>query len=116
MFLREKFFNHSDGYTAYLCRCGSHAIVNIAASEYKCKKCGDLADIVAIKTSWTSKLFMQELISCNLGVRQFIKPYNFVTHDAQNTERFFEDYADDAFTRLSAEVEDVIEDSAAIDD
>lgn len=116
MFLREKFFNHSDGYTAYLCRCGSHAIVNIAASEYKCKKCGDLADIVAIKTSWTSKLFMQELISCNLGVRQFIKPYNFVTHDTQNTERFFEDYADDAFTRLSAEVEDAIEDSAAIDD
>jgi DNA-directed RNA polymerase beta subunit len=115
MFLREKFFNHSDGYTVYLCRCGSHAIVNVAAGEYKCKKCGDLADIVAVKTSWTSKLFMQEMISCNIGVRQFIKPYNFSSHDVDNKLRFFESYSAETFMKLKSEVEDAIEDTAVID-
>jgi DNA-directed RNA polymerase II subunit RPB2 len=74
-FLSEKFFDHSDGFTEYVCRCGKAAIVNVEKNIYKCKYCKDNADIVAVPTSWSSKLFMQEMETMNVGIRRHIAPF-----------------------------------------
>lgn len=57
-FLAEKFFEHSDKYTEYICRCGRAAIVNPAKNIYKCSFCKDNAELFAVPTSWSSKLFI----------------------------------------------------------
>jgi DNA-directed RNA polymerase beta subunit len=74
-FLQEKFFDHSDGFTEYICRCGKAAVVNTKRNIYKCKYCKDNADISAIPTSWSSKLFMQEMETMNVGIKRHIKPF-----------------------------------------
>ncbi len=86
-FLAEKFFSHSDSYTEYVCRCGKAAVVNVKRCVYKCKYCGDNADIVAYPTSWSSKLFMQEMETMNVGIRR--KPDRF-TYDIERPEIFKE--------------------------
>lgn len=82
-FMTEKFFSHSDGYTHYVCRCGKAATVNVEKNIYKCNYCKDNADIVAYNTSWSSKLFIQELESMNVGIRQKPDPF---TYDTTNPE------------------------------
>ena len=74
-FLQEKFFDHSDGFTEYICRCGKAAVVNTKKNIYKCKYCKDNADISAVPTSWSSKLFMQEMETMNVGIRRHLTPY-----------------------------------------
>lgn len=86
-FLHEKFFKHSDGYTEYICRCGKPAIVNHKENIYKCLHCKDNADIMAIPSSWTSKLFFQEIESCNIGIKRIPRPFMFEKQD--NVEREF---------------------------
>lgn len=76
-FLQEKYFNHSDGFTEYICRCGKTAIVNVAKNYYKCKYCKDNADISEFQTSWSSKLFIQELETMNIGIRRHVKPFTY---------------------------------------
>ena len=78
-FLQEKFFDHSDGFTEYICRCGKAAVVNTKKNIYKCKYCKDNADISRVQTSWTSKLAFQELRAMNIGVRQYLAPYTYQT-------------------------------------
>jgi len=79
--IREKFFNHSDGYEEYICRCGKPAVVNHKENIYKCDYCGDNAEILTIPTSWTAKLFTQELESINIGVKRRPKPHTFTIAD-----------------------------------
>ncbi len=76
-FLQEKFFDHSDKFTEYVCRCGKAAIVNVKKNIYKCKYCKDNADIAAIPTSWSSKLFIQEMETMNVGIRRHLKPFTY---------------------------------------
>ena len=78
MALTEKFYDHSDGFTEYICACGKPAVVNHKHNVYKCDYCGDLADIKAIPTSWTSKLFFQELESINVGIKRRPRPFTFI--------------------------------------
>lgn len=75
--IHEKYFEHSDMYKEYICRCGKPAIVNIDNNMYKCKYCKDNADIAEVQTSWSSKLFMQELDSMNIGVSRQIEPFTY---------------------------------------
>jgi DNA-directed RNA polymerase II subunit RPB2 len=82
----EKFYPHSDGYTEYICRCGKPAIVNHQDKIYKCNYCKDNADITAIPTSWSSKLFMQEMMSTNIGVRRIPKPFIYEVYDTKNLD------------------------------
>ena len=73
-FLQEKFINHSDVYTIYVCKnCNRRAIVNEAKNIFKCKLCLDNADIVSIKTSWSCKTFMDECESSNIGLKLYPK-------------------------------------------
>lgn len=67
--LGEKFYDHSDGTTNYICRkCGNRATVNEIHSIYRCKICGSNADICKIHSSKTSKLVSD--ILTNSGLKQ----------------------------------------------
>jgi DNA-directed RNA polymerase II subunit RPB2 len=80
-FLSEKFFDHSDGFRVYICRgCGKYADVNHKIGKYKCSKCGDNADIAEVDTSWSSKLFIQEMASMNIGARPALTPYEYESY------------------------------------
>ncbi len=111
-FLREKFFNHSDGYTEYICRCGRPAIVNHDQQIYKCKFCKDNADITAVPTSWSSKLAIQEIQSCNVGISRIPRPFTYEIND--NEDRDFtkiEDYSEETMSKLNSQFEDMVDDS-----
>jgi DNA-directed RNA polymerase beta subunit len=57
--LFEKFYKDSDGIDLPICRiCGNRAVVNEKMGIYKCKYCGDNADIVNVASSWVSNLFI----------------------------------------------------------
>jgi len=77
-FLAEKFFNHSDGFTEYVCRCGKSAIVNVEKNIYKCNYCKDMAEIAGYPTSWSSKLFIQEMETMNVGIKRLPDPFTYV--------------------------------------
>lgn len=110
--IREKFFNHSDGYTEYICRCGKPAIVNHRENIYTCKYCKDNADIIAMPTSWTSKLFMQEMQSCNIGIRRIPRPYTYQQYDnADRDLSTIEEYTEDTYRKLNTQIEDMVDDS-----
>ncbi len=77
-FMTEKLLAHSDGFTEYICKnCGKTAIVNQKENIYKCNYCKDNADIYAVPTSWSAKLFVQELESMNVGIRRKGDPYTY---------------------------------------
>lgn len=76
-FLREKFFTHSDGFDMYVCkRCGGRnsVVVNVERRIYKCVNCRDLADIVLIPSSWSSKMFLQEIEALGIGIKIGVAP------------------------------------------
>lgn len=111
--LAEKFYNHSDGYNEYICRvCGKPAIVNHRENIYKCKYCGDNADIVCTPTSWTSKLFMQEMESTNVGIRRIPKPFEYDLDDTEDREfSQIDEYNQDTVRKLAYEAMDSVDDS-----
>ena len=82
--IHEKYFEHSDIFNEYICRCGKAAIVNTNNNIYKCKYCKDNADIAEVQTSWSSKLFMQELDSMNIGVRRQLEPFTYENTTNEN--------------------------------
>jgi len=109
--LAEKFLHHSDGYNEYICRvCGKPAIVNHKENIYKCKYCKDNAEIVAIPTSWTSKLFMQEIESINVGIRRIPKPFTYEVNDTPDRELSIIDKYDNNSKKK------LIEDNIILDD
>ena len=76
LFLEEKFYDHSDRFVIYICAtCGSRdaVVVNDKAGIYKCNNCKDAADINRVPSSYSSKLFMQELRTMNVGMRWQLK-------------------------------------------
>lgn len=112
--LNEKFTAHSDGYTDYYCRCGKPAIVNHQERLYKCLHCKDNADIVAIPTTWTSKLFMREMESTNVGIRCNPDPFTFSTDDdADRSLSTIDVYDDDTIKNLLLHAEDMVDDARA---
>ena len=111
-FLHEKFFKHSDGYLEYICRCGKAAIVNHKENIYKCLHCKDNADITAIPTSWTSKLFMQEIETTNVGIRRIPKPFTYEQQDdPSGTHSYVNAYNDENLRQLSRFAEESIDDN-----
>ncbi len=77
-FFREKYMDHADGFKTYVCRnCKSFAPVDRVTNVSRCKQCKDLADIGEINTTWTSKLFIQQLNSMNISTLIGLTPYTF---------------------------------------
>jgi DNA-directed RNA polymerase II subunit RPB2 len=76
--LNEKFTNHSDGCKAHICcNCGNYAIVNEEKKIYKCNVCDELAVIVEIDTTWTSKMFFDYLRSMNIKTELLLEKHSF---------------------------------------
>ena len=114
-FINEKFFNHSDGYTEFICRCGKPAIVNHKDQVYKCKFCKDNADITAVPTSWTSKLVMQEMQACNIGIRRIPRPFTYELNDTiDRSLTSIEDYSEETLRKLNSQIEDLLEDDSNV--
>lgn len=67
-FLAQKYFYDADDFEIFICRCGERAIVNRQLQMYRCKNCGDAADISAVASSWTSKLFFDLLSTMSINV------------------------------------------------
>lgn len=80
-FMSEKFREHSDAFTEYVCRCGKSAVVNIEKGIYKCNYCANNADIVGYPTTWSSKLFVQELETMNVGVKRLPESFTYNKRD-----------------------------------
>lgn len=67
-FLRERFFDCSDGFSAYVCdMCHRLAIVCPVKNEftteviYRCYRCSNFVNFTKIDIPYASKLFFQEL-------------------------------------------------------
>jgi DNA-directed RNA polymerase beta subunit len=81
-FLSEKLFDHSDGFKTYICRgCCKPAIVNHSIKKYKCRQCGDNADIAEVDSRWSAKLFTQEMNAMGIGARPLLTPYTYESRD-----------------------------------
>lgn len=78
----DKFYHHSDEFTEYICRtCGKAAIVNAEENLYRCKTCKDNADICKVPTSYSAKLFHQELEASAIGRRRMLDPFVYEVFD-----------------------------------
>lgn len=76
--LFEKFYKDSDGIQLPICRiCGNRAVVNEKMGIYKCKYCGDNADIVDVASSWVSNLFMSEASAMNIKMQLVLQPHMY---------------------------------------
>lgn len=77
-FVQHKILQHSDGYKWFVCRCGRPAIYAKGRVKlYKCKECGDKADIMEYQTGWTSKSVLQLMDSSHVGTRVYPKPFTY---------------------------------------
>mgnify|MGYP000367828918 CR=1 FL=1 len=76
--LWEKFYHDSDGIDLPICRiCGNRAVVNEKKGVYKCKYCGDNADIVNVASSWVANLFMNEASAMNVKLNLELAPFTY---------------------------------------
>jgi len=76
--LFEKYYTDSDGFNLPICRlCGNRAIVNERLGLYKCKHCGDNADIVNVASSWVANVFFQEASAMNVKMKFELNPFMF---------------------------------------
>lgn len=74
--LFEKFYTDSDGISVPVCRiCGNRAVVNEKMGFYKCKECGDNADIVNVASSWMANVFMNETAAMNAKMTLELAPH-----------------------------------------
>lgn len=74
--LFDKFNKDSDGITMHICRmCGNRAIVNEQTGIYKCKYCGDNADIVSVESTWVANLFFNEASAMNIKMNFDVQPF-----------------------------------------
>jgi DNA-directed RNA polymerase II subunit RPB2 len=84
-FIAEKFVDDSDGFDVYVCRnCGQMPVVNEEENRIFCKSCevdGEKPKVVKVKSTWSSKLFLQELESMGVAVTMRVNPYEYETKE-----------------------------------
>lgn len=74
--LFEKMNNDSDGFEIPICRlCKTRAIVSEERNIYKCKTCGDDADIAMVPTCWMSNVFMHTIEGMGGKIKTYLSPY-----------------------------------------
>jgi DNA-directed RNA polymerase II subunit RPB2 len=80
-FIMEKFRDDSDGFEIYICRtCGQMPVVNESENITICLRCqsaGTVPKVVKVRSTWTSKLFLQELQGMSVGHNLGIAPYEY---------------------------------------
>jgi DNA-directed RNA polymerase beta subunit len=76
--LYSKFTDDSDGVDIYICaNCKKHAVVNAKLGIYKCKRCGDAADIAAVSSTWVADLFFKEASAMNMDLSFELEPHTY---------------------------------------
>ena len=76
--LFEKTSTDSDGRVMHVCRgCGNLAVLNEFLNIYRCKTCGEAADIARVDSSKSAILFHEELAAANIHVRLGLRPREF---------------------------------------
>jgi DNA-directed RNA polymerase II subunit RPB2 len=76
--LFEKYYDDSDGIDLPVCRiCNNLAVVNEKMGMYKCKYCGDNADIARVKSSWVANVFFNEASAMNVKMQFELEPYTY---------------------------------------
>jgi DNA-directed RNA polymerase II subunit RPB2 len=80
-FFSEKFFDHSDDFEIYYCKCGSQAIVNHFINDYRCPNCHEMAEVNAVYSTWTSNILIKQLNAMHIGTKIKLKPLRFFTHE-----------------------------------
>jgi DNA-directed RNA polymerase beta subunit len=80
-FLMEKFRDDSDGFEIYVCRtCRTIPVVNENIGLVICKSCqesGLTPQVHKVRSTWASKLFLQELEAIGVGVLLDLAPYTY---------------------------------------
>lgn len=80
-FLMEKFRDDSDGFDMYVCRiCKTVPVVNEEKGLFKCKVCesaGMEPDIVKVRTTWSTKLLLQECEAMMAGPLLGVEPFEY---------------------------------------
>lgn len=80
-FMMEKYRDDSDGFDIYVCRnCKKYPVVNEEKNIIICNTCQNAGmdpDVVKVRSTWCSKLFIQELESCQVGVKLTVAPFEY---------------------------------------
>ncbi len=78
-FIMEKFRDDSDGFDIYVCNtCGTRPVVNERTNLIICNACrksGMNPQISKSRSTWSSRLFFDELESMNVGVKLTVEPF-----------------------------------------
>ncbi len=78
-FIMEKFRDDSDGFDIYVCNtCGTRPVVNERTNLIICNACrksGLNPQISKARSTWSSRLFFDELESMNVGVKLTVEPF-----------------------------------------
>lgn len=76
--LAEKLHGDSDSRPDYVCRgCGFRAEYNERFGIYRCRMCGESADIAKLKSTKASIVFQQELAASNVKLKLGLRPREF---------------------------------------
>jgi DNA-directed RNA polymerase II subunit RPB2 len=85
--LSAKTTTDSDAFTLPVCRvCGQRCIVNEKLSMYKCKTCGDAADIVGVPSTWCANLFTSMAQGMNVKMDFAIEPFKYAQAAAKREQ------------------------------
>lgn len=78
MMYMQKALEDCDLFYMYVCKnCCKRAIVNTKTGMYRCLICKDAANIVRVKSKYSSNLFMHELNAMGIGMKLGIKPFRY---------------------------------------
>jgi DNA-directed RNA polymerase beta subunit len=74
----EKSSIDSDGRVMYICRnCGLPSVYNEYKNIYICNICEEFADIVAVESTKSAILFMEELAAANISMKFGVEPRQY---------------------------------------
>jgi DNA-directed RNA polymerase beta subunit len=77
-FTAEKWYKDSDEFDRYVCRnCKNIAIVNEDLGLYRCKYCGDDADIAKVASTWCANQFDHYIRPMNIKMLYELEPYTY---------------------------------------
>lgn len=80
-FIMEKFRYDSDGFYIYVCRnCGNRPVVNQKNNILRCNTCEDMGlepQVFKVYSTWSSRLFFDELESMNVAVKLNLEPFAY---------------------------------------
>ena len=79
-YIEEKHSKHSDGMIDYYCRnCSTRAVSNHHYGVYYCINCKDAINLTGVRTSWASKLMLQNMNGAGIHTELEFEPFTYTT-------------------------------------